>query len=232
MSNHIAEMGHAIARSAQYQLHNSDLKLAAAALDNAWASSAAIGAERAVLRAALAKFDPNHPLLVDDALTQKIRDAGENEFWRYPYDKRDWDAILHAADNISYVYRQSTQAAQAKKLEELESANIQNHVEKHALREALRRVDRNHPLISPAAEQNMLVVELHKAGLMAYSFGGYEAVAQAGQTFKYPEKWLWGKRESVLENYPGEIEALEKRIKFLRNPHFQMLKRQQMQSSE
>lgn len=230
MSNHIAEMGHAIARSAQYQLHNSDLKLAAAALDNAWASSAAIGAERAVLRAALAKFDPNHPLLVDDALTQKIRDAGESKFWRYPYDERDWDAILHAADNIPYVYRQSAQ--DARKLEELESANIQNHVEKHALREALRRLDRNHPLISPDADQNMLVVALHKAGLMAYSFGGYEAVAQAGRTFKYPEKLLWGERESILEDYPGEIEALEKRIKFLRNPRLQMLKRQQMQSSE
>lgn len=229
MSN-IAEMGHALARSAQYQLHNSDLKLAAAALDNAWASSAAIGAERAVLRAALAKFDPNHPLLVDDDLTKKIRDAGEAKFWKYPHDERDWDAILHAADNIPYVYRQPTQAAQAKKLEELESANIQNHVEKHALREALRRLDKSHPLIRPDADQNMLVAALRKAGLMAHSFGGYEAVAEAGRTFKYPENMLWGERESVLEDYPGEIEALEKRIKFLRNPHFQMLKRQQMQS--
>ncbi len=230
MSNHIAEMGHAIARSAQYQLHNSDLKLAAAALDNAWASSAAIGAERAVLRAALAKFDPNHPLLVDDALTQKIRDAGEAKFWKYPYDTRDWDVILHAADNIPYVYRQPVR--DAKKLEELESANIQNHVEKHALREVLRRLDRNHPLVSPDADQNMLVAALRKAGLMAYSFGGYEAVAEAGRTFKYPEKLLWGERASILEDYPGEIEALERRIKFLRNPHLQMLKRQQMQSSE
>lgn len=226
-SNHIAEMGHAVARSAQYQLHHADMKLAATALDHAWSSSAAIGAERSVLRAALAKFDPNHPLLVDDALTQKIRDAGESKFWKYPHDQRDWDSILHAADNIPYAYRQPAQGAT---LGELESANIQNHVEKHALREALRRVDKSHPLIRPDADQNMLVAALRKAGLMAHSFGGYDAVAEAGRTFKYPENMLWGQRESVLEEYPGEIEALEKRIAYLRNPNIQRLKMQQMNS--
>lgn len=67
------------------------------------------------------------------------------------------------------------------------------------------------------------------AGLLAHSAGGYDAIAEAGRTFKYPEEMLWGRRESVLEEYPGEIQALEKRIAYLRNPNLQSLKIEQMQ---
>lgn len=219
----IADMAHSIEMTAAHKAHAADMQYAAAVVERERLSLAENLAELVAVRAALAKFDPDHPLLRDEDLRQRARQAGRLKYLEPG--KKSWEEVAHASDAVQYSYMPAAKGSEAHalktKLAEVESANIQNLVEKHALRTALKRVDESHPLVRPDPDQNMLVAALRKAGLMAYSFGGYDAVSEAGRTFKYPEDMLWGQRESVLEAYPGEIDALEKRLKFLRNPNAQ-----------
>lgn len=216
----ISDMAAGIEKTAMSTTHRLEMELATADFLESQRVTAELASEMAALRAALAKFDSNHPMLVDENLRKSMRNAGRAKF----NESKDhsWPVIARASDSIKYSYTPPVQSdSQKEKLAELESANIQNHVEKHALRAALKRMDKNHPLVRPDPDQNMLVAALRRAGLMAYSFGGYDGVAEAGRTFKYPENMLWGQRSSVLESYPGELEALEKRVEFLRNPQNQ-----------
>jgi hypothetical protein len=219
----VADMAHGVALSAMSRT----LAMSSAAhrrdVTEAYCSVAEQLSEKYALREALRKFDPNHPLLVDADLREKIQEAGRDQYQSTT--EQTWTDVGRAGLKVKYDYTPTSGGAEVatlkRQLAETESANIQNLVEKHALRTALKRVDKSHPLIRPDSEQNMLVAALRKAGLMAYSFGGYDAVGEAGRTFRYPENMLWGQRESVLEAYPGEIEALEKRIAFLRSPEAQ-----------
>jgi hypothetical protein len=61
-------------------------------LDQMTMSNAANYAEKQALRVALKKFDPNHPLLVNLALQERIKAAGQRALTLTD----DWDAVKAA----------------------------------------------------------------------------------------------------------------------------------------
>jgi hypothetical protein len=70
----------------------------------------------------------------------------------------------------------------AANVEELELSNAGNLAEKHALREALAKLDPNHPLL-----QNVMLQEkIKEAGKRALAMTqDWDAARRAGSTFKY-----------------------------------------------
>ena len=62
-------------------------------------TNAANYAEKQALRAALERLDPNHPLIVNKALQEKIQDAGERIAVMSNF---DYDAILKAGRDYKY----------------------------------------------------------------------------------------------------------------------------------
>lgn len=66
--------------------------------DEARTVNAANYAEKHALRAALAKLDPNHPLISNKILQEKIQDAGE----RVLSLTDDWNAVAEAGKTFKY----------------------------------------------------------------------------------------------------------------------------------
>lgn len=185
---------------------------------------AAVMSERQALRRALAQFDPDHPLLANKKLREAIQAAGERLVGQKGW---SWEQVAKAGSDVQYDYTPPpSDPALVKKLGEVEAANLMNLVEKQALRTALRLIDRDHPLVSPNSDGNLVIAALRRAAITAYEFSDHsiEAVAEVGRTFKIPEREAMaagGRRTSVLESYPGELEALRKRVAFLENPKMQ-----------
>lgn len=67
-------------------------------IDSIAADNAANLAEKMALRKALAKHDPQHPLLINKELRERIHKAGENALSI----KNDWDDCREAGEKFEY----------------------------------------------------------------------------------------------------------------------------------
>lgn len=204
------------------QLH----KAYSAAIDDMALSNAGNYAEKLALRDAVAKLDPDHPLL-SESVHARLREGAKVVLAR----TKDWDKVADAGRNFQYDYtpRKSQRELQLeaeiarlkKALADLEGVNVQNYVEKHALRVALTRIDASHPMVWPRANESELIASLRKAGLTAYAYASaanpltaYEAVAKVAEEFEYPLDYT-RPRKNILESYQGETEAIRGRLNYL-----------------
>lgn len=105
----ISDMAHGIARTAASGAHRAGMELAVVAVERAYETVAELASEKVALRAALAKFDPKHPLLVDEALCDRMHQAGAAAYRKVKdSDDINWSKIAHAGDAIEYDYTPPT----------------------------------------------------------------------------------------------------------------------------
>lgn len=89
------------------------------------------------------------------------------------------DAIAQSLDNAQL---QRALNQQKENYNELAADNAANLAEKQALREALRKFDKNHPLLTDAGLQE----RIKNAGIRAMSIADdWAACREAGASFKY-----------------------------------------------
>ena len=88
-----------IRENASAQRHLNDVRELVELKDQYYSTNAANFAEKHALRAALAKFDPNHPLITNKALQEKVQEAGRKTL---ALTNNDWNAVAIAGQTFKY----------------------------------------------------------------------------------------------------------------------------------
>lgn len=214
----IEGMANSIENAARDRAHLSDMELMSERLHEAWGDNAGNLSEKIALREALAKFDPNHPLLKDRALIEQLHRTAARVIRS---EKGDWNDVRALGKNLRYEYTPpaSTEKLQ-QRVQQLQDENVMNYAEKCALRKSLRRFDRDHPLLIPTPNVSPLHSSLRKKALTAFALtASYEAVQQVAEEMssKFPFDPFRPPQESILEAYNGELAALTKHVEWMRD---------------
>jgi hypothetical protein len=211
-------MANDIANRARSRAHLSDIEEMAEIIAGYREDNAGNLAEKTALREALAKFDPNHPLIKDRALVEQIHRTAARVVSSAKF---HWDDVREVGKTLRYQYTPPPSTEQLQqRVQQLEDENVQNYAEKCALRQSLRRIDKEHPLLIPTPDVSPLHASLRKKALTAFSLtGDYDAVRKVAEeaTYRFPYDPFRPPQESILESYNGEIPALIKHVEYIRD---------------
>lgn len=106
----ISDMASGIEKTAMSSAHRAEMELATDEFLDSKREVAELVAERTALRAALEQLDPNHPLLTDQTLRERMRKAGRENFNEQmgAAGKISWEAVARASDAVKYDYTPPT----------------------------------------------------------------------------------------------------------------------------